>query len=113
MNKKMKFTVLGIGIIILIIGVYFVYNHLTLSNVPIQTMKYCINDNDCVPVDCGCSCSGCGGFSYDDVVNKKYADAWYYQQSCKPAQVCPTVCCMPRTIACENNACVVKEKIRE
>ena len=109
MDKKLRFAMFILVGIVLIGGIYFLNNYTSLSNVSVQTMKYCINDNDCTPVDCGCSCSGCGGFSYDDVVNKKYADAWYSQQCCKPAKICPLVCCPLRKVSCENNVCVVKE----
>lgn len=113
MDKKIKFVIITLIVVGLIIGFYFLYNHITLSSVSIQKMKYCVADSDCVPVKCICRCSGCGGFSYEDIVNKKYVDAWYYQQGCKPPQICPAKCCLPRTIACENNVCVVKEMVRE
>ncbi|MCX6750530.1 MAG: hypothetical protein NTZ83_03665 [Candidatus Pacearchaeota archaeon] len=105
MNKKVKFILISVIIILLIIGIYL----FALSTISISKMKYCISKEDCISVDCGCGCSGCGGFSYDDIVNKKYAKAWYLQQGCLPSGVCPEVCCMPRTIECENNACVAKE----
>ena len=69
--------------------------------------KYCDSASDCVAVSCGCSCSGCGGFSYQDVVNKSHEGEWYDTNTCEPAQMCPMVCCAPATIACENHQCVV------
>lgn len=111
--KNIKVSLIVLVILAVVVGIYLAYSHLTLSTVSLDDMKYCISDDDCVPVDCRCSCSGCGGFSYDDVVNKKYADAWYYQQGCEPAEKCPQVCCPPRSIACENNQCVVKEGVRK
>ena len=113
MNQKLKTPLIFVIIIVLGIGTYFLYKHLTLSSVSITDMKYCISADDCVPVGCRCSCSGCGGFSYEDIVNKKYVDAWYYQQGCKSAQTCPEVCCTPKTIACEDNSCIVKDLPRE
>lgn len=68
-------------------------------------MKYCDSDNDCTPVGCSCYCSGCGGFSYDDIVNKKYVNAWYNQEGCRPAELCSMTCCEPRKVVCENQLC--------
>jgi|GEM_PF-6885376 len=75
-----------------------------------EMFRQCASRSDCVSVGCSCNCSGCGGFSYEDVINKKYVDAWYEKEDCKPAQACPEVCCSPRTIECENKICVVKDK---
>ena len=86
---------------------YLVYNK-TLFSITLEEMKYCEFDSDCVPVGCVCTCSGCGGFSYEDIINKKYTNAWYYQKNCKPAEICPMVCCGPTKAVCENNMCVVK-----
>ena len=113
MDQKLKISLIFVIIIVLGIGTYFLYNHFNLSSISITDMKYCTSADDCAPVDCGCSCSGCGGFSYDDIVNKKYVDAWYYQQGCKSAEICPMVCCSPKTIACEDNYCIVKDLPRE
>jgi hypothetical protein len=71
--------------------------------------KYCETKADCVAVDCGCSCSGCGGFSYQDVVNVKYEETWYELNDCEPNRVCLQVCCPRREIACEDNECTVIE----
>lgn len=71
-------------------------------------MKYCETKEDCVVVDCSCSCSGCGGFSYDDAINKKYTEAWYTKNLCTKSRVCPTECCPRSEIVCENNLCIVK-----
>jgi len=111
MYKKVKFIIILVIAIVFSIGTYFLYNHLILSSVSINDMKYCTSKNDCRPVGCHCSCSGCGGFSYEDIVNKKYVDAWYYKQGCKPAEECSMGCCMPNTIECENNTCIVKSAI--
>lgn len=63
-------------------------------------------------VECGCSCSGCGGFSYSDIVNKKYADKWYEKHNCERSypRLCPMVCCPARTLTCNFFMCGVKEK---
>ena len=75
----------------------------------VDPMVACLTVDDCVAVDCGCSCSGCGGFSYDTVVNKKYEGVWYYERSCEKPELCPQVCCKPAEIVCENNMCGVRE----
>jgi len=69
----------------------------------------CQTAEDCVPVSCGCKCSGCGGFDFEEIVNKNSAGAWYLQHSCQKPTICLQVCCQPVTIACENNICVAKE----
>lgn len=75
-------------------------------------LKYCKVADDCVPVGCECNCSGCGGFSYEDIVNKKYQERWYQENNClQPLKlICPHVCCSPVFVDCENNTCVVKPK---
>jgi len=83
------------------------------ARITIKEMKYCEHSSDCVPVGCECTCSGCGGFSYEDIVNKKYVDTWYNQQGCEPVQICPEVCCPRTTINCENNMCVVKAGVSD
>ena len=70
-----------------------------------EEMRKCDTADDCVPVGCKCDCSGCGGFSSEDIVNKKYEDAWYQNHKCEKLQLCLEVCCQPRTIVCENNVC--------
>ncbi|MCR4327645.1 MAG: hypothetical protein NUV46_03635 [Nanoarchaeota archaeon] len=109
MKKTSKTVLIIVAVVVILVLLYFSYNHFTLSSVSLDEMKYCESRENCVPVDCGCSCSGCGGFSYEEVVNKKFAYAWYDQKGCSPSQVCPEVCCSQRTIECENNLCVVKE----
>ncbi len=69
-------------------------------------MHECSSASDCVAVGCSCSCSGCGGFSSDDVINRASEQQWYEEQQCEPAHVCPEVCCPPRTIQCEAGRCV-------
>jgi len=65
----------------------------------------CSQDSDCINVGCGCHCSGCGGFSYDEIINKKYVNEWYQEHNCSPPQVCPMVCCPAMKIICEDNVC--------
>lgn len=76
---------------------------------PPEVSKQCDTPEDCVPVGCECTCSGCGGFSYEDIVNKDSVDAWYLIHDCSPPQVCPEVCCPPMEKVCENNVCAVKQ----
>lgn len=74
-----------------------------------KNMSRCDSASDCIPVECGCSCSGCGGFGYDEIVNKSCEDKWYKNQNCSPSAFCPDVCCPGEmTIECENKTCVVK-----
>jgi hypothetical protein len=90
-----------------------VWNDINLPEMPgeeaenIDPTKFCQIDKDCVAVGCGCSCSGCGGFSYEEIVNIKYQDVWYYERDCKPAEVCPHVCCEPAELKCIENVCKV------
>ncbi|MBW2262078.1 MAG: hypothetical protein JRG91_08910 [Deltaproteobacteria bacterium] len=74
---------------------------------PVDDWKQCHEAEDCVPVGCGCSCSGCGGFSSEDIINKDHEDAWYEKKGCEPAHVCPEVCCPPMTIVCQDGQCGV------
>ena len=111
-NILKVFLILTI-LLFLTAGAYIAYSVLSPPSVPvsISEMKYCKSAEDCMPVGCGCSCSGCGGFSYDDIVNKKYADLWYKQNKCEPAKICPTVCCPQRSIVCsDNNVCGAMER---
>jgi hypothetical protein len=68
----------------------------------------CQTAADCVHVGCGCKCSGCGGFDYEEVINKNSEEEWYQQRNCQKPTICPQVCCNPVTIACEDNTCVAK-----
>lgn len=69
-------------------------------------MRYCDSVDDCVPVGCTCRCSGCGGFSSEDIINKKYEELWYRKNNCTKPFQCPTVCCFPaKTIVCLDNTC--------
>jgi hypothetical protein len=70
--------------------------------------RYCLSDDDCVPVGCQCHCSGCGGFSYEDVVKDIHVDEWYEEHNCSPPITCPMVCCEPMEIVCEHNMCKIK-----
>ncbi|MEM4500118.1 MAG: hypothetical protein QXD62_02095 [Candidatus Woesearchaeota archaeon] len=84
-----------------------------ISSKQMQTPEewfYCETADDCVAVDCGCSCSGCGGFSYDEVINKKYETEWYMLKKCQKSKICPMVCCPQRTIECVSNKCTVIEE---
>ena len=74
---------------------------------PVDDWKACHEAEDCVPVGCGCSCSGCGGFSHDDIVNKDFEQAWYDEKGCQKAQVCPQVCCPAMSVVCQDGQCAV------
>jgi hypothetical protein len=74
---------------------------------PVDDWKACHEPEDCVAVGCGCSCSGCGGFSHEDVVSKDFEEAWYEKKGCEPATVCPQVCCPPMSIVCQDGQCAV------
>jgi hypothetical protein len=63
---------------------------------------------DCVHVGCGCKCSGCGGFDYEEIINKNSKEEWYGQHNCPESTICPQVCCGPVTIFCENNICLAR-----
>lgn len=89
------------------VGGFFVWQNEKIVS-PVEEMKYCENANDCTPVSCGCKCNGCGGFDYQDVINKKFVEEWYSQQNCLKPTICLQVCCQPTTIGCENNRCVAK-----
>jgi len=100
-----------LGLLAGLVGIIFrfgIFYKTSADPVPLEAMRQCYSAADCEPVGCGCDCSGCGGFSFEDMVNKQYVNSWYKQKSCKPADVCPMVCCMARTIACESNICVAK-----
>ncbi len=117
-NKKLFYGILVI-VVLAITGIsLFVLNRPSIIQPPKQTpiedpSKYCITSDDCVPVGCRCHCSGCGGFSYEDIVNTNYVDKWYEDHNCSPAMECPSVCCSPVFVACENNTCLVKPRTRE
>jgi hypothetical protein len=84
-------------------------NNPVLEPVSIDEMKFCKTENDCVPVGCKCECSGCGGFDYEEVVNKKYVDQWYQKQGCEPTSICLEECCPGREVACQDQRCIVIE----
>jgi len=110
MNKK----IIILAVLVLIVATVIVLAIFPGSRPPIyidEDMKRCEVTEDCVAVGCSCYCSGCGGFAFDDIVNKEFADAWYRQYDCRPAEVCPEVCCPPVVIACENKVCTTKEVI--
>jgi hypothetical protein len=70
--------------------------------------SYCVLASDCIPVACECHCSGCGGFSYEEIINKEHLNEWYEQHHCSPPVSCPNVCCQPMEIVCHDNRCKVK-----
>ena len=76
-------------------------------------MRSCKTAEDCVPVWCKCECSGCGGFSYDDVVNKAYEATWHELKGCQQMGACPEVCCAPCRLVCEAGTCVVKRGLKD
>lgn len=108
----MKKAFVILVLILILIGIsYYYFRPKTSIPKSVAATKHCFFASDCVAVDCGCVCSGCGGFPYDDVINKKYEDIWYEQQGCAKEKMCLTACCSPRSIACEKNVCVVKEGV--
>lgn len=96
-------------LIILILIALIAISIILISKVVAKEMKYCKRNNDCVPVGCTCSCSGCGGFPYEEIINKKFTKLWYLQHLCKKPTFCLERCCPPRIAVCENNQCIVKE----
>ena len=70
--------------------------------------KQCGQDSDCVPVGCNCTCSGGGGFSYEEVVNKMHEDWWYTSHKCEKPTICNDEGCPQMKLRCENNECTVK-----
>lgn len=74
---------------------------------PADEWKACHEAEDCVAVGCTCSCSGCGGFSFKDVISKDFEEAWYEEKGCERVHVCPEVCCDPMTIVCQDGLCGV------
>jgi len=70
-----------------------------------EEMRTCGTADDCVPVGCSCDCSGCGGFSSEDIVSKKYEDLWYEKHACEKEKMCLEVCCPDRTVVCESGLC--------
>ena len=121
-NRIVSYGILIIIVVSAIIGISLLVSNrptptpstTTTSTITIQDpSKYCTSAKDCVPVMCSCHCSGCGGFSYEDIVNKKYVDKWYKEHNCSPAIACPMVCCPPVIKVCEDNTCKVKPRTRE
>ncbi|NQU86631.1 MAG: hypothetical protein HQ541_12800, partial [Mariniphaga sp.] len=113
-----KILILSLPILIAGMVLFFVYNIFSIPKeaeikdmVKVKEEKFCNTADNCVVVACGCDCSGCGGFSYDDVVNKNYKDKWYEENNCKDIfpRMCPEVCCPKREKVCKNNICKVKE----
>jgi hypothetical protein len=76
---------------------------------PASDPKACETAEDCVPVACFCECSGCGGFFYQDIVNRESVDAWYEEHGCEPATACAEVCCEPSKVVCEDGGCAVRK----
>jgi hypothetical protein len=94
-------------IIGLILFLFLLFGIIAISTIPEEKMKACKTDQDCVPVKCECGCSGCGGFDYDGIVNKKYRAIWHVKEWCSPEKTCPDVCCTPKEAICENSTCTV------
>lgn len=104
--KKIHAAVLLLSLVVLTYILLSSYAPTEGSN-DLDLMYYCDSAADCVPVECGCDCSGCGGFSYDDIINRAYVDQWYSDNGCAPAKICPEVCCEPKKVACEEHVCKV------
>ena len=81
----------------------------TKQVIDIKDKTFCNTETDCTPVSCGCRCSGCGGFDYEDVVNIEYVNQWYEEHQCTKPEICPTVCCPQRRVSCISNHCAVEE----
>jgi len=80
------------------------------QSVDVRLMYSCSDASDCVAVGCGCRCSGCGGFSFDEIINKDYTDHWHELKGCEQADpdepvICPMVCCTPGEIVCVDGTC--------
>jgi hypothetical protein len=98
----------GLILTITLIAVLFLlFGIMASSSISEKKMRKCEVNSDCVPVKCTCGCSGCGGFDYDDVINKKYVKWWHIKEWCSPENTCPEVCCTPKEAICENNSCTV------
>jgi len=118
MKKEIVKKALRITIPILVAGIILLFIYIIFS-VPkgiekenkLDKTRFCLTKKDCVPVDCGCTCAGGNGFSYDDVVNKKYVDKWYKEHECKNStpNLCPMVICPERKVVCQYFMCNVKE----
>ncbi len=67
--------------------------------------RACESTTDCAIVRCGCSCSGCGGFSADDLVHEDHVQDWYDRAGCSEAMICPMVCCPPSELVCQQGQC--------
>ncbi|MBI5594773.1 MAG: hypothetical protein HY928_01650 [Elusimicrobia bacterium] len=84
------------------------YRRRTLGSVTHEEMTRCAAAADCVAVGCEAGCSGCGGISYDEIVNRRFEGAWYYQKRCAPPgewSVSPMVCCTAGEIVCSQGRC--------
>lgn len=68
--------------------------------------RRCRTAGDCVPVTCRCGCSGCGGFAFQDVVNRRYERWWYRTRGCTRGG-CYRRCCPPRRLVCRRGLCTV------
>lgn len=90
-----------------LVAAYLVYHCFHMFTVSLEEMKACEEDGDCAPVGCFCWCSG-GGFSYEEIVNERYVDAWYLQQGCDPPVMCLEEKCPPIRAICRDNMCTVE-----
>ena len=106
-NKKIP-LLLVILLIILSLSFFISLNAIMNSRVIQNKMQSCSLKEDCIPVGCRCTCNGCGGFSYEEIINNKYETMWYFSHLCKKPEACDTGCCIPSEIACENGLCIVR-----
>lgn len=110
MSKNEKRIIYGAVIITGLLIVIATSWLLLKKKIGAEEIRYCLTANDCVPVGCSCHCSGCGGFSYEAIVNEKFANLWYTQHKCKPSAMCTENCCVPKIIQCKNNQCLAVDK---
>lgn len=68
-------------------------------------LRTCKSAQDCIPVACRHSCGGCGGFDYDDIINKKFETEWYSDAGCYGFGSGPDVCCPSREVTCIASKC--------
>ncbi|MDD5221492.1 MAG: hypothetical protein PHV47_02750 [Candidatus Pacebacteria bacterium] len=111
MNKKILIPVICLFIIIIVGFLAWRFWPNNIGFITPEEMRVCDVNEDCIPVGCNCTCSGCGGFSYEDIINKEYKNDWYAQNNCSEPEICPMVCCEPAEIRCLNNQCSIASLI--
>lgn len=78
------------------------------KTIPLEKMKQCEVDSDCVGVfNCACRCSGVGK-GYDDAINKAYTTTWDWRHLCKFEQgsgMCLDILCEDRVPKCVSKKC--------